>query len=83
LKELIATASQTGSTSNPHSQTSLEPAEIDYVVRIYPVDNPLGLKALEHQRIFNVWKVLIDHDRHVVQTLHLVSSTVMDQRIVH
>jgi hypothetical protein len=83
MSEQIATTSQTGSiAADPHSTATLHPAEIDYVVQVSPVANPLGLKALQHQRIYQVWKVLVDHERHVVQVLQLMSSSVMDERYI-
>jgi hypothetical protein len=81
MSEHIATTSQPGRTSAPATPTLL-PAEVDYVVRVFPVDNPLGLKALQHLLTCQVWKVLADHEGQVVQVLQLMSSTVLDQRFI-
>ncbi len=75
----LATTSKAGDKTNPHFQT-LQPAVVDYLVRAYPAENPLGLKALQHQVTFKVWKVLVDQDRQVMQMLGLVSCTTMDDR---
>jgi len=82
MAEQIATTSTAGNNTNPQSTTTLHPAEIDYVVRVFPVDNPHDLKALQHQRIYQVWKVLVDHDRQVVQVLQLMSSSIVDERYI-
>jgi hypothetical protein len=78
MNDQIATTSQTGSTTHPHSET-LQPAVVDYVLHVIAVDNPLGLKALQHQTIYQVWKVLVAHGE-VVQVLGLMSSSLMDER---
>ncbi len=75
----LATPSPAGDKTNPHSH-ALHPAMVDYVVRVYPAENPLGLKALQHQVTFVVWKVLVDQHQQVVQVLEAVSYTTMDDR---
>jgi hypothetical protein len=86
MSEHIATTSQSGCDQSPNSSTpqptTLHPAEIGYIVQVIPVDNPLGLKALEHLRIHNVWQVLVDHEHRVVQRLGLMSSFVQDNRYI-
>jgi hypothetical protein len=78
MSELIATTSQTGSTIHPQPET-LPPAVVDFVVQVFSVDNPLGLKALEHQGIYQVLKVLVA-DGEVVQILAVLSSSRVDVR---
>jgi hypothetical protein len=70
-----------GSIVSPSDKNQeLQPSAVDYVVRVSPVDNPLGLKELEHQRIQHVWKVMVDQDGDIVQVMGLVSTTLIDTR---
>jgi len=78
MSEQIATTSQTGSTIHPQPET-LPPAVAEIVVQVFPVDNPLGLKALEHQGIYRVLKVLVVKGE-VVQVLAVLSSSRVDMR---
>jgi len=78
MSEQIATTSQTGSTIRPQPET-LPQAVVDFVVQVFPVDNPHGLKALEHQGIYQVLKVLVV-DGQVVQILEVLSSSRVDVR---
>jgi hypothetical protein len=83
--QLGSTSSQNdGSANLPSPQPqNIQPAVVDYVADLLPVDNPHGLKALEHQRIFRVWKVLVDQNGQVLQVLELLSSSVVDVRYLY
>jgi hypothetical protein len=66
--------------SNPEPAT-LQPAEVVYAERVLEVENPFGMEALSHQKVFQVWKLLVV-DGQVVQNLGLMSSTIMDDRFL-
>jgi hypothetical protein len=81
MSDQIATTSQSVQSTEPHCET-LPTAVVDYVVQVVPVDNPLGLKALQHQGTYQVWKVLVAHGQ-VVQVLELLSSSLVDVRYLN
>jgi hypothetical protein len=81
MSDHLATPSPAEVSIEAHSAT-LPAAVVEYVVQLLPVENPLGLKALQYQRIYQVWKVLMVQGQ-VVQVLALLSSSVVDERYIY
>ncbi len=82
MTDHIGASKQTGGNNSSPSEKreALQPSAVDYVVRVFPVDNPLDLTELRHQRIFQVWKVLVDQNGVILQVMGMISSTVIDTR---
>jgi hypothetical protein len=83
-EEKVTTSLSSGSaTSQPDSQRVLSPARIDFVTRMSPVPDKLGLGPDPHLRLVTVWKVLVNTNGEIVQNLGLAGCTTQDLRIVN
>jgi|GEM_PF-4919704 len=57
----------------------LPPAEVDYIIALSDVENPLDLEELRHRKVMYVYKVL-HIDGEIVQWISIEGCSIVDDR---